>query len=90
LSQRDSIDRVMARLRPELAQVPGGRLFLIPMQDLRVGGRQSMRNTNTPLQSENVQDLYTWTPKLVDALARKFGPDRRQRGSAATRPGDIS
>jgi multidrug efflux pump len=68
LSQRDSIDRVMARLRPELARVPGGRLFLIPMQDLRVGGRQSNAQYQYTLQSGNVQDLYTWTPKLVDAL----------------------
>jgi multidrug efflux pump len=68
LAQRDAIGRVMARLRPELAKVPGGRLFLIPMQDLRVGGRQSNAQYQYTLQSENVQDLYTWTPKLVDAL----------------------
>jgi multidrug efflux pump len=85
LSQRDSIDRVMARLRPELAQVPGGRLFLIPMQDLRVGGRQSNAQYQYTLQSENVQDLYTWTPKLVDALAHNpvltdVSSDLQQRG----------
>ena len=29
LSERVSIDQVMARLRPKLSQVPGGRLFLV-------------------------------------------------------------
>ncbi|MEN3379384.1 MAG: multidrug efflux pump [Hyphomicrobiales bacterium] len=85
LSQRDSIDRIMARLRPALAQVPGGRLFLIPMQDLRAGGRQSNAQYQYTLQSENVQDLYSWTPKLVDALAHNsvltdVSADLQQRG----------
>ena len=41
ISQRVTADEVIARLRPQLAQVPGGRLFLAAVQDLRVGGRQS-------------------------------------------------
>jgi multidrug efflux pump len=68
LSERVSIDRVMARLRAKLSQVPGGRLFLVAMQDLRAGGRQSNAQYQYTLQSANVQDLYTWTPRLVDAL----------------------
>jgi multidrug efflux pump len=68
LSQREPINRVMARLRRTLAQVPGGRLFLIPMQDLRVGGRQSNAQYQYTMRSEHVQDLYAWTPKLVAAL----------------------
>jgi multidrug efflux pump len=68
LSERVSIDRVMARLRAKLSQVPGGRLFLVAMQDLRAGGRQSNSQYQYTLQSANVQDLYTWTPRLVDAL----------------------
>ena len=31
----------MGRLRRELSRVPGARLFLQPVQDIRVGGRQS-------------------------------------------------
>src|SRR5208282_462270 len=37
IGQRPSIDQVIARLRPKLAQVPGGRLFLIAVQDIRAG-----------------------------------------------------
>jgi multidrug efflux pump len=68
LSERASIDRVIARLRTKLSQVPGGRLFLVALQDLRAGGRQSNAQYQFTLQSANVQDLYTWTPRLVDAL----------------------
>jgi len=40
----------------------------VAMQDLRAGGRQSNAQYQYTLQSANVQDLYTWTPRLVDAL----------------------
>ncbi len=39
LADRDEIDTVMSRLRRKLAVVPGARLFLVPIQDIRVGGR---------------------------------------------------
>jgi multidrug efflux pump len=85
ISQRPSVDEVIARLRPELAQVPGGRLYLAAVQDLRAGGRQSNAQYQYTLQSENVQDLYTWTPKLVDALEHNpvltdVSSDQQQRG----------
>ncbi len=85
ITQRVSVDEVIARLRPKLAQVPGGRLYLAAVQDLRAGGRQSNAQYQYTLQSENVQDLYTWTPKLVDALEHSpvltdVSSDQQQRG----------
>jgi multidrug efflux pump len=85
ISQRVSVDEVIARLRPKLAQVPGGRLYLAAVQDLRAGGRQSNAQYQYTLQSENVQDLYTWTPRLVDALEHNpvltdVSSDQQQRG----------
>ena len=63
LSERNvSVDQVIARLRPKLAQVPGGRLYLAAVQDLRAGGRQSNAQYQYTLQSDNVEDLYNWTP----------------------------
>ena len=41
IEQRPPIDQVIARLRPKLAMVPGGRLILFAVQDIRAGGRQS-------------------------------------------------
>ncbi len=85
LSDRVSIYQVMARLRPKLAEVSGGRLYLAAAQDLRAGGRQSNAQYQFTLQSENVDDLYTWTPKLVDALEHStvltdVSSDQQQRG----------
>jgi multidrug efflux pump len=85
ISERVSVDQVIARLRPKLAQVPGGRLYMAAIQDLRAGGRQSNAQYQYTLQSEDVQDLYTWTPKLVDALEHNpvltdVSSDQQQRG----------
>jgi len=86
LSERNlTVDQVIARLRPKLAQVPGGRLYLAAVQDLRAGGRQSNAQYQYTLQSEDVQELYTWTPKLVDALEHSavltdVSSDQQQRG----------
>ena len=80
-----SVDQVIARLRPKLAQVSGGRLYLAAIQDLRAGGRQSNAQYQYTLQSEDVQELYEWTPKLVDALEHNriltdVSSDQQQRG----------
>src|SRR5208283_884837 len=85
LSQRVGVDQVIARLRPKLAQVPGGRLYLAAVQDLRAGGRQSNAQYQYTLQSDNVNDLYEWTPKLVDALEHSsvvtdVSSDQQQKG----------
>jgi multidrug efflux pump len=85
LSQRVGVDQVIARLRPKLAQVPGGRLYLAAIQDLRAGGRQSNAQYQYTLQSEDVNELYEWTPKLVDALEHNkvltdVSSDQQQKG----------
>jgi len=85
LSERVSVDQVIARLRPKLAQVPGGRLYLAAVQDLRAGGRQSNAQYQYTLQSEDVNELYTWTPRLVTALEHNsvvtdVSTDQQQKG----------
>ena len=69
LSERNvSADQVSARLRRELAAVPGASLFLQPVQDIRVGGRQSNALYQFTLQSDDLAELYAWGPKIVAAL----------------------
>jgi multidrug efflux pump len=68
ISQRPPVAVVINRLRPKLAQVPGGRLFLFPVQDIHAGGRQTNAEYQYTLQSDSPDDLATWTPKLVQAL----------------------
>jgi multidrug efflux pump len=71
VSQRakgESGQAVIARLRPKLAQVTGVQLFLNPVQDLRMGGRQSNSTYQYTLKSDNRADLKTWASKLADAM----------------------
>ena len=69
LSERDlSVDRVIARLRANLSHVPGATLFFQPVQDIRIGGRQSNALYQYTLQGDDLTELRTWTPKIVDAL----------------------
>ncbi len=80
-----SSDEVIARLRTKLAQVPGGRLFLQTVQDIRVGARQSNAQYQFTLQADSVPDLYTWGPKLVAALQGSpviadVNSDQQQKG----------
>jgi len=74
VSQRakgESGQAVIARLRPRLAQVTGVQLFLNPVQDLRMGGRQSNSTYQYTLKSDNRADLKTWATKLADAMKTK-------------------
>jgi multidrug efflux pump len=63
-----SAAQVIARLRVKLAREPGANLFLNPVQDIRVGGRQSDATYQFTLQGEELQDLRTWSPRLEAAL----------------------
>jgi len=85
IEQRPSIDAVIARLRPKLAQVPGGRLFLNAVQDIRAGGRQSNASYQYTLQSDSADDLFTWSPNVVQALENSsvmsdVNSDQQQKG----------
>jgi multidrug efflux pump len=64
----ESGQAVIARLRPRLAQVTGVQLFLNPVQDLRMGGRQSNSTFQYTLKSDNRADLKTWATRLADAM----------------------
>jgi multidrug efflux pump len=84
--RKESADQVIARLRPRLAQVPGALLFLQAVQDIRVGGRQANAQYQFTLQADSLPELYTWGPKLVEALKTDSSvitdvdSDQQQRG----------
>ncbi len=85
LSQRAGIDQVIAGLRRKLSVVPGARLFLVPIQDIRVGGRQSNAAYQYTLQADSTAVLYEWAPKLLAALEhnpvlRDVNTDQQQKG----------
>ncbi len=65
-----SADQIINRLRPKLATVPGVTLFLQVGQDIRVGGRMSAAQYQYSLQSDTVQTLQTWAPRVVNLMRR--------------------
>jgi len=69
LSERtERADKVIADLRQKLSVVPGATLYLQANQDIRVGGRQSNAQYQYTLETENLADLNTWSPVLLQKL----------------------
>jgi multidrug efflux pump len=69
LAQRHvSATAIVGRLRKPLAAIPGAQTFLVPAQDLRVGGRQSNAEYQYTLTSGDPAALNEWVPKIVAAL----------------------
>ncbi|MBS0182148.1 MAG: multidrug efflux RND transporter permease subunit [Nitrospira sp.] len=62
------VDHVIARLRPQLAQVPGAPTMLQAIQDLRIGGRVSSAQYQYTLQSVDLAELNTWAPRVERRL----------------------
>jgi multidrug efflux pump len=56
---------VANRLRQETADIPGLRLFFFPMQDVRVGGRQSDATYQFTLWDSNYTELVDWAPRVL-------------------------
>ena len=68
-SERDvTADQVIARLRGQLARVPGATLYLQSVQDIRVGGRPSATQYQYTLQGDNSDELFQWAPRVVARL----------------------
>ncbi len=86
LAQRDaSADQVVARLRLKLAHEPGANLFLVPVQDIRIGGRQANAQYQFTLQSDDLETLRTWEPRIRRALSQlpeltDVNSDQQDRG----------
>ena len=60
----------MARLRGKLAHEPGANMFLVPVQDIRIGGRQANAQYQYTLQADELDDLRTWEPRVRNALSQ--------------------
>jgi multidrug efflux pump len=65
-----SADQVIARLRPKLAREPGASLFLQAQQDIRIGGRASNAQYQYTLQSDDINELRAWEPRIRQALTQ--------------------
>ncbi len=85
-ARRDPMSVVTTRLRRALGRVPGGRLFLIPIQDINVGARQSNAQYQYTILGDSTAEVYAWAPKLQAALEKDptfvdVNSDQQQNGS---------
>jgi multidrug efflux pump len=86
--RKATADQIINRLRPKLAVVPGATLFLTATQDLNIGGRQSNAQFQYTIQSEDLQDLNYWVPRILAKLRslpelRDVNSDQQDKGLAA-------
>jgi hydrophobe/amphiphile efflux-1 (HAE1) family protein len=91
LSQRvgGSLQDYINRLRPKIAKVQGGNLFLQPIPDVRVGARLAKTEYQYTLQDADLAELYEWGPKILGKLQslpmlRDVTSDQQNGGTTAT------
>ncbi len=63
-----SAGEVIRRLQPQVAKVPGIRLYLQPVQDLTVEDRVSRTQYQYTLEDADPKELAEWAPRFVDRL----------------------
>jgi len=89
LSERKvSAGEIISRLRRKLAVVPGATLFLQAQQDIRVGGRSSNSQYQFTLSSQNLDELNSWAPRVLEKLKglpqlRDVSTDQQDKGLEA-------
>ena len=74
LSERKlNVDQIMEELRPKLATVPGVMTFLQNPPPITISGQFTTSIYQMTLQSANLDEVYTWTPRLVDKMRQLPG-----------------
>ncbi len=66
--QRDSVEKVMARLRPKVAQIEGVKFYMQPGQDVTVGGRLEQAQYQYTLTDTNAAELNHWAPIMLQKM----------------------
>ncbi|MFO1301616.1 MAG: multidrug efflux RND transporter permease subunit [Burkholderiaceae bacterium] len=66
----ETAEQVVARLRIATARVPGARVFIVPVREIRIGGRQSSSEFQYTLLADDLEVLRTWEPRIRNALSR--------------------
>ena len=88
-SERQEMPQVLESLRKRARSVAGLAVFLRPVQNLQLGGRQSKARYQYTLQSVNADALNEWAGKLQEALRadpvfRDVTSDSQNRGLQAS------
>ena len=88
-AERLPMKQVVEGLRRKLRELPGIAVFLRPIQNLQLGGRQSKAQYQYILQSVKADELSDWAVKLqdkmrADAQFRDVTSDSQLRGLQAS------
>jgi hydrophobe/amphiphile efflux-1 (HAE1) family protein len=67
-SQRDGVDKVMRRLKPQVAQVQGVKFYMQAGQDITVGARLEQAQYQYTLTETNAEELNHWAPILLQKM----------------------
>ena len=72
LAERNEIGRPgdRAAARASSRKEPGASLFLQPVQDIRIGGRQANAQYQFTLQADDLAELRAWEPRIRAALSQ--------------------
>ena len=78
-------DEVIREMRRKLAAVPGASLYMQSAQDISIGGRSGNAQYQYTLQGEDLQQLNTWAPRLLQRLRKlpelaQVNSDQQDRG----------
>jgi len=79
--ERQPMKQVIESLRRDLREVAGINVFMTPIQNLRLGGRQSKARYQYILQSVRADELSSWATRLQEQL--RADPDFRDVNSDA-------
>ena len=82
--RRVSAGEIVARLRTQLAKEPGVNLWLVPVQDVRIGGRQG-----TGLVPVHAAERRPRGAADLDGAAAGCAPERAAADRRQHRPGDA-
>jgi HAE1 family hydrophobic/amphiphilic exporter-1 len=67
-SQRDPMPKVLDSLRQATKKIPGIQVYLSPVQNLQLGGRQSKSRYQYTLQSVSPDSLNDWAEKFQERM----------------------
>ncbi len=63
-----SADQVIEELRPKAATIPGLFFFLQNPPPITIGGQSGTSLYTMTLQSASLQEIYSWTPQLMNKM----------------------
>ncbi len=83
-----SADQVIRELSKKFAEVPGATLYMQTQQDLQIGGRLSQAQYQFTLQGEDLNELNTWAPQLLQKMRalpqlQQVNTDQQDKGLEA-------